>query len=126
MMSLFLDTNKCPVRVQWAVMNDGYIDVHVLEDHRKYRYSIHFDGVTARKQEWDSLSSEEASYALPLLKSVYNVVMEQLKWLVTLHRMEGKDTYYINRLYARINVPYKEDMVCNAVRNTFTTFMREA
>lgn len=125
-MSLFLVTDKCPIRVQCAVMNDGYIDVHVLEYHRKYRYSIHFDGVTARKQEWDSLSSEEVSDALPLLKSVYNIVMEQMKLLVTFYKLEGKDTYYANRLYDRINVPYKEDMVCNAIRNTFTTFMREA
>ena len=122
-MNLFLATDKYSIHIQCSVINDEYIDVHVLEKHRNY--NIHFDGVTARKQEWDSLSSEEASNASRLLKRVYNVTMEQIKWLVTFYRMEGKDTYYINRLYARINVPYKEDVLCNAIRNIFTTFVRE-
>lgn len=122
-MNLFLATDKYSIHIQCSVINDEYIDVHVLEKH--INYNIHFDGVTARKQEWDSLSSEEASNASQLLKRVYNVTMEQIKWLVTFYRMEGKDTYYINRLYARINVPYKEDVLCNAIRNIFTTFVRE-
>lgn len=122
-MNLFLATDKYSIHIQCSVINDEYIDVHVLEKHSNY--NIHFDGVTARKQEWDSLSSEEASNASQLLKRVYNVTMEQIKWLVTFYRMEGKDTYYINRLYARINVPYKEDVLCNAIRNIFTTFVRE-
>lgn len=122
-MNLFLATDKYSIHIQCSVINDEYIDVHVLEKHSNY--NIHFDGVTARKQEWDSLSSEESSNASQLLKRVYNVTMEQIKWLVTFYRMEGKDTYYINRLYARINVPYKEDVLCNAIRNIFTTFVRE-
>lgn len=122
-MNIFLDTDKRNIRIMCSVQ---YGDISVTVSEKHYDYDIFFDGVTCKRQTWNSLSSKEARDSMLFMKKIYDTTMECMKGIVVFYEMEGKDTYYINQLYRRMKVPYKEDELCNAIRNTFTTFMREA
>lgn len=123
-MNIFLDTDERSIHIRCSTINGEGVKVHVLK--KNWDNDLIYDGTNCRRRRGNELFYEELCDELPLLKRIYDTTMECMKGLVVFYEMEGKDTYYINHLYRRMKVHYSEEDLCNAIRNIFTTFVREA